>query len=171
MEVRRLDPHCAAEYRALMLLGYATEPEAFTATVAEREPLPVEWWETRISGEPDATQVVFGAFEDHLLVGVVGLGFEQRERTRHKAFLYGMFVHPEWTGRGIGRSLVETALAHAEAAPETRIVKLTVVASNLPAQRLYTSCGFSPFGTEPFANRIADRFYSLVHMWRSVHVE
>ncbi|MBS0426345.1 MAG: GNAT family N-acetyltransferase, partial [Proteobacteria bacterium] len=47
MPVRRLAPADAPAYRALMLDAYARHPEAFTSTVAEREPLPLAWWEAR----------------------------------------------------------------------------------------------------------------------------
>ncbi len=49
MQVIRLKPSHAAEYPALMLQAYAGEPEAFTATVAEREPLPLERWVLRVA--------------------------------------------------------------------------------------------------------------------------
>lgn len=68
-----------------MLGAYAAHPEAFTSTVAERERLPLAWWQARLSTEPDAGRLVLGAFDDGELLGVVGLSFEQREKVRHKA--------------------------------------------------------------------------------------
>ncbi len=168
MKVHRLTPTHVAEYRAFMLQAYANEPEAFTATVAEREPLPLEWWLTRVSDQPDATELVFGAFVESRLVGVTGLRYKLRPRTRHKATLFGMCVLRDFTGRGIGRSLVAAVFEQALLMPELRVVQLTVTQSNIPALRLYESCGFVPFGIEPFANKISEGFVSKVHMWRSV---
>jgi len=168
MDIQRLTPVDAPPYRAIMLRAYAEEPDAFTATVAEREPLPLTWWESRVSDHPDATERVFGAVVAARLVGVAGLRFERRERTRHKAVLFGMVVLPEVRGRGIARALVEAVLADARSTPGTRIVQLTVTESNTPARRLYESCGFLPFGTEPAALKVGERFVSKVHMWCAV---
>ena len=79
-----------------MLTAYGDEPLAFTATVAEREPLPLEWREARVQPDPGAEQMVMGAFVKGQLVGVAGLRLRRRPRTRHKAILYGMFVLPEF---------------------------------------------------------------------------
>ena len=165
MHISRLTPEHAASYRAFMLQVYAHEPEAFTATVAERERLPLKWWMARVSDAPDSTQLVYGAFVDARLVGVAGLRFERRERTRHKASLFGLCVLPSFRGQGIARALVEQVLMHARSAPGTRIVQLKVMQSNISARRLYESCGFRPYGTEPFAIQMGERFVPVLHMW------
>jgi len=165
MIVARLTPTHVAEYRAIMLKAYANEPDAFTSTVAEREPLPLEWWASRLSDGHDPTELVVGAFVNGQIVGVAGLRFERRERTRHKASLFGMTVLPEFRGQGIARALVEAVLEQARSSPGTLVVQLTVSESNAPAIRLYESCGFRRFGTEPWAIRLGERFVPLVHMW------
>lgn len=148
-----------------MLQAYADEPDAFTSTVPEREPLPLEWWTSRVSDQPHSAELVLGAFDEGRLVGVAGLKFERRERTMHKALLFGMYVMPPYRGQGIARALVEAVLEQARSTPGTRVVQLTVTQSNAPALRLYESCGFLPFGTEPFAIKTGERFVSKVHMW------
>lgn len=168
MEIRRLTTAHAAGYRAIMLQGYAQEPETFIATVPEREPLPLEWWACRVSDDPDSTQRVFGAFVEDRLIGVAGLRREQRPRTLHKSSLFGLFVLPQFRDRGIARALVEAVLEEARSMPATRVVRLTVTESNGAALRLYESCGFRPFGTEPMAVKMDERFVSLVHMWRLI---
>lgn len=168
MRISRLTPDHAAEYRALSLQVYASEPGVFTATVSERAPLPLAWWASRVSDRPDAAELVFGAFAGDRLVGVAGLRFARRERTRHKATLFGLSVLPRFRGQGIGRALVEAVLGQAQAAPPTHVVQLKVAQSNIPALRLYASCGFEPFGTEPYAIRVGAQFESIVHMWRAV---
>lgn len=166
--LRRLTPADAPAYRALMLQAYATAPDAFTATVAEREALPLGWWEARVSAAPDAAQLVVGAFDGGRLVGAAGLRFERRPRTRHKALLFGLTVDAGARGRGVARALTEAALEHARRSPETRVVQLRVMETNAPARRLYASLGFEAFGTEPLAVRMDDGFVAVVHMSREV---
>ena len=168
VSLRRLIPADAAAYRALMLEAYASTPEAFTSSVAEREPLPLDWWSARIAATPDAHERVVGAFVDAQLAGVAGLAFEQRERTRHKAILFGLYVRPAARRAGVARALVQAVLGEARRSPLTRVVQLTVTASNEAAVRLYAGCGFVPFGTEPLAVRFGDGFITKTHMWCDV---
>lgn len=148
-----------------MLEAYANEPEAFTATVSEREALPLEWWASRLSDSADAAELVFGGLVGARLVGAAGLRFERRERTRHKAKLFGLCVLPRFRRQGIAHALVEAVLEHARATPGTRVVQLTVSESNDAAIRLYESFGFLRFGTEPLAIEVGGQFVSKVHMW------
>lgn len=57
----------------------------------------------------------------------------------------GMGVLPEYRGKGLGRSLLETALADARLSGFLRVA-LHVRASNAPAIALYQSCGFRTEG-------------------------
>jgi RimJ/RimL family protein N-acetyltransferase len=126
------------------------------------------WWEARLSAEPAAKEVVLGAFRDGELAGVVGLSFEQREKVRHKATLFGMYVRPRWRGQGIGRELVQAALKYARDRLAVLVVQLTVTEGNGPAVTLYESCGFVRFGVEPLAVAAGSEYVSKAHMWRRV---
>lgn len=170
MPIVRLTPNHAAAYRALMLEAYASDPDAFTSTVAERSELPLSWWADRVSEAANAREVVFGAFAEGELAGVAGLSFEVREKTRHKATLFGMVVPTRHRQRGFGRQLVAAVLAHARHSQGITLVQLTVTEGNVPAQRLYASCGFVPFGTEPFAVRVGAGYMPKVHMWCGLSV-
>ena len=165
MNIRRLIPADVAAYREMMLDAYALHPDGFTSSVAERSALPVSWWESRLSGEADASELVLGAFQSNVLSGAAGLSFETREKARHKATLFGMYVPSEHRSRGIGRALVMAALGEARRRRGTRLVQLTVTDGNVAAQSLYASCGFVPFGLEPFAVAVGDGFVSKSHMW------
>lgn len=164
-EVRRLAAADAVHYRSLMLHAYAHEPDAFTSTAAERSALPSAWWLARIGAVPGAPDVAFGAFCEGVLVGAAGLAREQRERTRHKAVLFGMYVAPGFRNRGLARQLVRAVLAHAHALPGLLQVQLTVTASNAAAVKLYESCGFSCFGVEPLALKVGDALVDKRYMW------
>jgi RimJ/RimL family protein N-acetyltransferase len=111
---------------------------------------------------------VIGAFARDALVGVAGLAFESREKAKHKATLFGMYVPAAHRNRGLGRRLVIEALAQAKDRPVTRLVQLTVTDGNAAAEALYAGCGFVRFGVEPFAVAIGNRFVAKVHMWRDL---
>lgn len=165
--VRRLVPSDAPAYRELMLDGYARHPDAFTSSVGERAALPMAWWEARLSVEPAAREIVFGAFEadGDVLAGVAGLSFEAREKARHKADLFGMYVAPAFRKHGLGARIVEAALDAAREREGVRLVQLTVTEGNASAQALYERFGFVRFGLEPMAVAVDGGFVSKVHMW------
>ncbi len=166
--IRRLVPADVGAYRSSMLEAYDAHPDAFTSSVAERSALPLSWWTSRLSDDACAGEMVIGAFERDVLVGVAGLAFESREKAKHKAMLFGTYVSPEHRHRGLGRRLVIEALAQAKDRPATRLVQLTVTAGNAAAEALYASCGFVRFGVEPFAIAVDNRFIAKVHMWRDL---
>lgn len=163
--VTRLTPSHAEPYRALMLEAYALHPDAFTSSVTERRTLPLAWWQKRLAEDVSANEVVFGAFIGKELAGVAGLSFDTREKARHKSTLFGMYVSDRFRQQGLGQQLIHEVLAYALTRPGTKIVQLTVTAGNAPAQNLYTSNGFVPFGTEPFAVQVGAEYVSKVHMW------
>lgn len=166
--IRQLTPADADAYRAFMLDLYDRQRDVFTATVAEREPLPMAWWIDRVSDAPTAPQRVLGALAERQIVGTVGLRVETRPRTRHKATVFGLAVHPSVRGQGLGRALVQAVLNDALAIPGVEVLQLQVFASNTPARRLYGSFGFEVYGTEPMAVRVGEQLVPVMHMWRGL---
>ena len=165
MELIRLSPANVCEYRSLMLEAYSLHLDAFTSSATERESLPLSWWEQRLSEGEDANEVVFGCVCDNQLAGVVGLAFERREKTRHKATLFGMYVSAGFRHLGLGGQLMKCALGYAKERHGVRVIQLTVSEGNLAAQTLYERSGFIQFGCEPYAIAVGNGFVSKIHMW------
>ena len=160
MEIRRLAPNDAPAYRVLRLRALREHPEAFTSSFEESEKQPPQADFDRLA---NPSQKFWGAFEDGCLCGMVGLDIETRAKARHKATLVGMYVESEVAGKGIGRALVDVAIADARASGLELLV-LTVTEGNSSAAQLYERCGFKSFGIEPRAIKVAGRAYSKNHM-------
>lgn len=165
MPLARLTAAHAEPYRALMLHAYHHDPLAFTATVAERAPLPLDFWARRLA-PPDGLAAALGAFHDSALVGTVRVEFSPRPRTAHRAVLTGLYVHPVARRQGLARQLVHAALDLCRDRGGIRSVVLTYTEGNLPAQALYLAAGFHPFGTEPHAILSDAGPLGKVHMQR-----
>jgi RimJ/RimL family protein N-acetyltransferase len=163
MHIAPLTAADAPRYRALMLHAYAAAADAFTSTAEERAAAPDPWWTARIA-DPAGRSQGFGAFDGPELVGTVTMEYSAKPKTRHKALLIGMFVLEPARGRGLGRALVQAALADAAARPGLRTVTLTVTEGNAGAIALYERCGFRTFGTEPMAIATPSGFRGKVHM-------
>jgi ribosomal protein S18 acetylase RimI-like enzyme len=164
--VRRLAPIDAPAYRALRLRGLDERPDAFTSSAEAEAAKPLSAAEARLA--PEGQDVVFGAFVDEALAGVVGFSREQRLKNRHIAAVFGMFVAPEFRRRGIGRALIRHLVASTKQQPGLEQLVLTVTQSNEAARTLYESEGFRSYGVEPRALRIEDRYYDKNHMVRFI---
>ena len=169
MHIAPLTEAHAPAYRELMLQAYAV-PDAFTSTPQERAAAPASFWAGRVA-HPQGLSVAFGAFDGGQLVGTVTLEFNDRAKTRHKAHVMGMYVHPQQQGQGVGGALLAAALACAEARGHVSVLNLTVTEGNTAAQTLYERAGFRAFGTEPMAVQTPGGYKAKVHMWRPVHVQ
>ncbi|WP_348749012.1 GNAT family N-acetyltransferase [Pseudomonas rhodesiae] len=167
MLIRALGPEDAEAYRALMLEAYDTYPQAFTSSVAERAAMPLSWWQKRLDNPLDR---LLGGFDGERLVGIVGLAFEPKEKARHKVTLFGMYVTALSQQQGLGRRLVEAALAEARRHPRLKVIQLTVTAGNTAAFALYQRCGFIQYGLEPLAVRVGEDYFDKIHMWRELSV-
>lgn len=162
--IERLGPSAVTAYRAMMLQAYFESPDAFVATVAERESQPEAFWLKRLDQRAAAQECSFGAFEGDELLGAVTLAFEARPKTVHKASLVGMYVQPPARQQGLGRRLVQAVLQEARSREQARVVVLTVTDGNASAEALYARCGFRRFGVEPLAMQWQGRFFNKVHM-------
>lgn len=165
MNIQRLGPTWAPAYRQLMLDAYARHPEAFTSSPEERAALPLDWWERRLQEDDQAQELVWGATRGAELLGVVGLGRETREKVRHKATLFGLYVPDRYRRLGIAKGLLDELLTHAQGLPGLWVVQLTVTEGNDAALALYRQAGFNLFGSEPLAIAVGDGLLTKLHLW------
>ena len=95
------------------------------------------------------------------IVGTAGLQVYPG-RMRHSAG-FGIMVHRDWQGRGVGRALMEAALDVADNWLMLTSVELTVFTDNARAIGLYKSLGFEIEGTKRMGairnGEYADEYY------------
>lgn len=148
--IRRLTPADAAAFQALRLAGLQREPSAFGSSFEEERDEALDAVAQRLAPSPDSA--VFGGFDAAgALLGLVGLGRERMLKLRHKGIIWGMVVTPEARRRGLGRALMQAAIAAAREVPGLLQLNLCVNAHNTAALQLYQAQGFVPFGREPAA--------------------
>lgn len=157
IEIRLLTPTDAALYRTIRLEALAAHPEAFASTFAREQEMPLAWFEQRLT-----TSDVFGAFINDEIVGVAGFRRQDGPQTQHKADLWGMYVRQSVGRSGVGRSLVDTVIAHA--AKQVEKLQLSVMSKNEAALRLYEAAGFVEYGREVKALKQNGRYFDEVLM-------
>ncbi|SFV02757.1 Ribosomal protein S18 acetylase RimI [Polaromonas sp. YR568] len=162
MQIRRLEISDAPVYRELRLRGLREHPDAFTSSFEEENRRSPADTEKRLS--PTSDTVMWGAFVEGTLAGVVGMTRETRLKNRHKATLVAMYVAPEYAGQGLGLALVQTVIQAARAA-QVELLVLTVTDTNRQAAALYARAGFASFGVEPDAIRVNGVPFGKQHMY------
>lgn len=163
--IRQLGPSDAAEYRELRLRALAEHPQAFTSSVEEERDKPLAWSSARLASDALKPHDLFlGAWADGRLCGMAGLQGRYRAKERHNATVVGMYVAPEFAGRGLGRGLLQGLIARARAEPDLVQLDLTVTAGNPGALALYAGCGFVEHGRLHRAIRVDGVFHDKIHM-------
>lgn len=162
MQIRVLSPADAADFRDLRLRGLREVPTAFSSSYEEECEVSVDAVAERMAR--NAHGFILGAFDGPTPAGVVGLQREQPRKLAHKMLLWGMYVAPEYRGRGIGRQLVVEALRQAFATPGIRQVYLAAHAANTAALALYEAMGFTSFGVERGSMIVDGVLQDEVHM-------
>jgi ribosomal protein S18 acetylase RimI-like enzyme len=151
--IRRLEPQDVAAYREIRLEGLRQHPDSFGASWEDEIEKPDSWWTERLE-----SNTVFGGWIDgSLLLGVAGFYVPGTAKQRHKGVLWGMYVRPDARGTGLAASLLQRVIEQAR--PLVEEIRLTVMASNAVAHRLYSAAGFEPYGLERRALKVGDHYY------------
>ncbi len=175
--IRRIRPEDAEALRALRLEALRDYPLAFTADLAENEARsPASWREqaARCAGRApevataaeaaptppaaDAPEVIMLADGGGRLAGMTGVSVPKSAKLGHAGTIWGVYVRPEFQGRGTARRLLEACVDWARARSLVTL-RLSVVVGNDAAKRCYERCGFAVYGIEPLAVRWEGRLY------------
>jgi ribosomal protein S18 acetylase RimI-like enzyme len=143
----------AAAFREIRLEALRLHPGSFGAAFEEEAPRDAASFAAGMPKDPP--DAIFGAWlaGDAAPQGIAGLHAERRRKLAHKAHVWGVYVRRPARGQGLGRLLLERAIAAArEAGLETLL--LTVSAEAPAVQALYRRLGFRAYGTEPRGLRL-----------------
>lgn len=104
-------------------------------------------------------QYILGAVDDEgSIAGMIGYSSEDSSKTRHKGTVWGLFVRPEFRGKGIATIMVMSVLETAQDMLDVEQVQLAVSTQNEASYGLYLRLGFNVFGTELHAMKIGDSY-------------
>jgi putative acetyltransferase len=98
-------------------------------------------------------------------VGHLGLIMNHTPRRKHVA-TFGISVHPDFQGRGVGNALMTEMLNMADNWLNLMRVELSVASDNERAMRLYNKHGFVVEGEARYDIFSAGRYFSSTHMAR-----
>src|SRR5471030_312900 len=160
--VQRIRSSDVDDFREIRLEALRLHPDAFGASFADESQKHPEFFAERLQ-----SNAVFGGFDrKSRLQGIIGISVNPAPKLCHVATLWGMYVRADMSGTGLSLALLRAALLEAGAG---MIVKLSVVATNPSAQRLYRSVGFTPWATDCRALCIDGVFHDVLLMRRDPH--
>lgn len=149
LEIRALEASDAMAFQTLWLEALQEQPDKFGPNFVEERDRPWVHYVQRFRSEWIARDnVILGAFLAGRLVGAIAIRRWEREKQRHKGYIWIFFVDPTARGCGVGRQLLAAGIRYARQLPGLRQLQLSVATDNGPAQSLYRSFGFEPFGCE-----------------------
>ena len=144
IRVRVFKAHEWATYKDLRLRALADSPDAFGSTFASEAQRPDSEWSSRLApSDGSARNLPLVAEFDGQPIGLAWGRIEDSDP--ELAYLYQVWVMPDYRGLGAGQMLVEAVIAWAEA-QQARQLELAVTRGDSPATRLYARLGFEPTG-------------------------
>jgi len=160
-------------YKDLRLRALADSPDAFSSTLAAEQNRPEVDWSNRLASGA-------GSGKDLPLVveadgEPVGLAWGRIDRDDPDlAYLYQMWVAPDYRGLGAGQILLEAVIAWAKT-KDVRYLDLGVTFRDSPAMRLYQRFSFVPVGQpeplRPGSDLLGQSMRLQLKEGRIVHLE
>jgi RimJ/RimL family protein N-acetyltransferase len=132
-------------------------PREFQLTLEEER----KWIETNRKAD-HSTVLVAEVADTHQaaskIVGVLSCAGGEHRGNHHTTTL-GITIHKDWRNHGIGRALMERAIAWAKGTGVVKRIQLGVTSTNAPAIHLYEKLGFEKEGLRRRGMFKNGRFY------------
>jgi ribosomal protein S18 acetylase RimI-like enzyme len=167
INVVELKSENAQEYLELRKVSEIELPQ-YVGPSAERELMSSNEGIAKIvaSYESEGT-ILFGAFSEEKLVGVIAISRRLSQKFKHRAFIWGMYISNEFRQLKVGALLLAHVQSWAKNHQEVNVLWLQVTESNKPAVSFYKKHGFEIYGTEPQALFTQGEYHNVHYMQTS----
>ena len=159
--ISKLDEDHWQDYQDLRLEALKNEPLAFSSSFEEEQLIPESAWRQNINN------VLFAKL-DNMPVGMIGFFCNNRCKTKHVCEIYGVYVRREYRGRGIGKLMLDAALAEIKNLKGIIKIKIGVNPTQKAAEHLYRKYGFKAVGRLTKEMCVNGAFYDELWMEKFV---
>ncbi|MFX0132917.1 MAG: GNAT family N-acetyltransferase [Candidatus Hodarchaeota archaeon] len=156
-EVKKLSSERWKEYRDLRLEALKSDPIAFSSSYEEEKNITEDEWKKRINN-------ALLAFSNDKLVGIIVYIINNKNKTKHIANIFGVYVKKEYRRQGIGKKMIENALKIIQKNVIVSKIKLGVNPELKAAVKLYEKCGFNIVGRLKNELKVDGKFYDELIM-------
>lgn len=148
---------------AAALADIYSQPKAQRETLQLPKP-SLAMWTKRLENIPEGVYTFVAEVEGRV-VGNIGFEHSQRPRTSHCAS-FGLGVHDDFHGMGIGSKLIETVLDLADNWLQVKRVQIEVNSDNEKAIACYKKFGFEIEGEAKFGSYRDGKYINTYYMAR-----
>lgn len=136
------------EYKEIRVEAIKTNPEAFANILQDVLSDPDKKWQgfLELSKKLDGELMLFALDDSDQVIGMLGAYWVQKPKLKHIGNVFGVFVKPEFRGKGIGTNMLMELIKELRKVPQLKKLKLEVVADEIPAIKLYKKVGFKEIG-------------------------
>jgi ribosomal protein S18 acetylase RimI-like enzyme len=161
---RKLVEEDYENYRELRLRCLKVYPDHFGTSYEEELINKAPVLEPAIK-EAGNGNFVMGAFTTTgELVGICGFVQQARKKTLHHGDLIQFCVMPGYTGRGIGRELLDRSIDMAFENEQIELITLGVVETNENALHIYKQAGFIEYGKLDHYFKSGEQYFSQLFL-------
>jgi len=157
IKIKKLPSNKWKKYKDLRLGALKKDPTAFGSSYEEELKLSESEWKKRIKN-------TLFALDGNKAVGMIVYVLNKKQKIRHIANIFGVYVKKEYRSQGIGKKLIESALSQIRKNRNTIKIDLTVNPKQKEAVKLYKKYGFRIVGVlkkDLFVNK---KFYDELVM-------
>ena len=157
IKIEKLGADRWQDYRDLRLEALQSEPLAYASSYEEEKSYPEAVWRDRINN-------ALFAIENDKPVGMAVVFRNTLTKTNHVCEIYAVYVRREYRGQGIGKKMIEAALAEIQNLKGVTKVKIGVNPAQKAAGHIYRKYGFKAVGQLKKEMHIDGKFYDEVWM-------
>ena len=166
--IRTLNLNDLDAFQSIRALSLQLNPLSFGTSYEERHTREIVEKEWKTKKEEDF--FIVGCFDEsqkqNPLVGFIRCSRVPKIKMRHIVEIVGVFVHPNYRGKGIGGQLLKKCLDRIREMEGVEKVNLRVSLTSIAALKLYKKMGFVEFGREENSliwqgNRVTTVYMSL----------
>ncbi|XKT75309.1 MAG: GNAT family N-acetyltransferase [Patescibacteria group bacterium UBA2103] len=133
------------EYKNLKLESIKSDPLAFSATEEELLKRTDEDWQKDLN---DKHRIFFFAEENGELVGMASTQLYVKDRFKHLAFLYSLYVKESQRGKGVATLLIQKREEVLKQKGVTQVV-CEIYGTQIPSIQLHEKLGYKEAGRIP----------------------